>query len=80
MRPRFLVRPLALKRAVVIRAEVDATDLKDVDKFQFDFDLGKPFKPFEQLMGVLPDLSSAIVPEAYRVRLQTQFFSVLLGF
>lgn len=26
------------------------------------FDLGRPFAPFEQLMGVLPSLSSALVP------------------
>ena len=32
-----------------------------------NFKLGKPFKPFEQLMGVLPDRSKEIVPEAYHV-------------
>lgn len=30
-----------------------------------NFRLGKPFKPFEQLMGVLPDRSKKIVPQAY---------------
>ena len=30
-----------------------------------DFDLGQPFKPFQQLMGVLPDRSKNIVPSAY---------------
>ncbi|KAL7270786.1 exonuclease II Exo2 [Rhizina undulata] len=30
-----------------------------------NFHLGKPFKPFEQLMGVLPDRSKKIVPETY---------------
>jgi 5'-3' exoribonuclease 1 len=29
------------------------------------FDLGQPFKPFQQLMGVLPDRSKKIVPLAY---------------
>lgn len=33
---------------------------------QFSFELGKPFKPFEQLMGVLPDLSSQHIPAAFR--------------
>lgn len=32
----------------------------------FNFDLGKPFRPFEQLMGVLPDLSSQHIPLAFR--------------
>lgn len=30
-----------------------------------NFKLGQPFRPFEQLMGVLPDRSKAIVPEVY---------------
>ncbi|KAI5923853.1 exoribonuclease 1 [Camillea tinctor] len=30
-----------------------------------DFKLGQPFRPFEQLMGVLPDRSKKIVPSAY---------------
>ncbi|BGP06510.1 exonuclease II Exo2 [Rhodotorula toruloides] len=42
------------------------TDLKNVDKLSFEFDLGKPFRPFEQLMGVLPDLSSQHIPPAFR--------------
>ena len=33
----------------------------------FNFNLGKPFRPFEQLMGVLPAASKDHVPEAYRV-------------
>ncbi|GAA6013539.1 hypothetical protein JCM8202_000722 [Rhodotorula sphaerocarpa] len=42
------------------------TDLRGADKFDFSFDLGKPFRPFEQLMGVLPDLSSQHIPTAFR--------------
>ncbi|GAA98835.1 hypothetical protein E5Q_05523 [Mixia osmundae IAM 14324] len=42
------------------------SDLQNVDHMEFVFDLGRPFKPFEQLMGVLPDLSATILPEAYR--------------
>jgi 5'-3' exoribonuclease 1 len=31
-----------------------------------DFKLGQPFRPYQQLMGVLPDRSKTIVPEPYR--------------
>ncbi len=34
---------------------------------QFKFKLGTPFKPFEQLMGVLPAANIEQVPEAYWV-------------
>ncbi|OLN82145.1 5'-3' exoribonuclease 1 [Colletotrichum chlorophyti] len=30
-----------------------------------NFKLGQPFRPFEQLMGVLPDRSKSIVPDVY---------------
>jgi len=33
----------------------------------FNFDLGRPFRPFEQLMGVLPAASRDLIPQAYRV-------------
>ena len=33
----------------------------------FHFDLGHPFKPFEQLMGVLPSASKDLIPQAYQV-------------
>lgn len=36
------------------------------------FKIGKPFKPNEQLMGVLPDRSKKIVPLAYHVSDSTQ--------
>lgn len=34
---------------------------------KFQFDLGQPFKPFEQLMGVLPEGSKDLVPEPFQV-------------
>lgn len=34
--------------------------------FKPHFDLGTPFKPFEQLMSVLPDRSAALVPPSLR--------------
>ncbi|WAR56001.1 hypothetical protein PtB15_6B745 [Puccinia triticina] len=42
------------------------SDLSNVAPYKFSFNLGQPFKPFEQLMGVLPELSSAHVPPAFR--------------
>ena len=33
----------------------------------FQFELGKPFHPFEQLMGVLPEASNELIPPSYRV-------------
>lgn len=43
------------------------SDLRDVDKMSFKFDLGTPFKPYEQLMGVLPLASKDHIPLAYQV-------------
>lgn len=40
----------------------------------FQFELGKPFRPFEQLMGVLPEASKELVPPPYRVSM-VYFFS-----
>ena len=31
-----------------------AADFEEIDKMDISFDLGSPFKPFEQLMGVFP--------------------------
>lgn len=33
----------------------------------FSFDLGTPFRPYQQLMGVLPAASMDLIPLAYRV-------------
>jgi 5'-3' exoribonuclease 1 len=43
------------------------TDFVGVDKMTFQFELGKPFRPFEQLMGVLPEASKELIPPPYRV-------------
>jgi 5'-3' exoribonuclease 1 len=43
------------------------TDLNKLDTFEFNFQIGKPFRPFDQLMGVLPAASSAHIPSAFRV-------------
>ncbi|MCO5598715.1 hypothetical protein L7F22_052813 [Adiantum nelumboides] len=42
------------------------SDLKGLEDMKFDFELGKPFRPFDQLMGVLPSLSNQHIPPAFR--------------
>lgn len=42
-----------------------AADFVDLDKMQIKFDKGRPFKPFEQLMGVLPAASNHAIPEVF---------------
>lgn len=41
------------------------SDVKKGLKANMDFQLGQPFRPFQQLMGVLPDRSKSIVPQVY---------------
>lgn len=42
-------------------------DFVGLNEMKFDFQQGAPFKPFQQLMGVLPAASSEHIPVAYRV-------------
>jgi len=48
-------------------------DFVGVDKMTFQFKLGEPFRPFEQLMAVLPEASKELIPSPYRV--STIYFS-----
>lgn len=43
------------------------SDLKSISKLEFNFELGDPFFPFEQLMAVLPPLSKQHVPPSLQV-------------
>lgn len=43
-----------------------AADFVELDKMNIKFEKGTPFKPFEQLMGVLPAASNHVIPEAFR--------------
>ncbi|TQB72974.1 5'-3' exoribonuclease 2 [Monascus purpureus] len=42
-----------------------AADFVDIGDMDIRFDKGKPFKPFEQLMGVLPASSNHALPEVF---------------
>lgn len=43
-----------------------AADFKEITDYKIEFTLGKPFKPFEQLMGVFPAASKKHLPEPYQ--------------
>ncbi|CAG8484022.1 3337_t:CDS:10 [Funneliformis caledonium] len=42
------------------------SDLHDLERFNINFEIGRPFKPFEQLMGVLPEGSKNLIPIPYQ--------------
>lgn len=55
------------------------SDVKKGLRVNMDFELGQPFRPFQQLMGVLPDRSKKIVPLPYQ-ELMTSKESPILDF
>ena len=43
-----------------------AADFVDLDKMTVKFEKGKPFRPYEQLMGVFPAASNHAIPKPFR--------------
>ncbi|KAJ1595550.1 hypothetical protein NDA11_001888 [Ustilago hordei] len=56
-----------------------AADFEDLASLDIKFELGAPFKPFEQLMGVLPADSRASIPEPFHP-LMTESDSEIIDF
>ncbi|XP_054623028.1 5'-3' exoribonuclease 1 isoform X2 [Dunckerocampus dactyliophorus] len=42
------------------------SDIKNISELKLNFQLGKPFMPFQQLLAVLPAASMELLPECYR--------------
>ncbi|MCJ8750241.1 hypothetical protein PDJAM_G00260270 [Pangasius djambal] len=43
------------------------SDVRNIANLTLTFDLGKPFMPFEQLLGVLPSASKELLPTCYQL-------------
>lgn len=43
------------------------SDMVHIQEFEVAFQLGQPFLPFQQLLGVLPSASFKLLPEPFQV-------------
>ncbi|KAK7006346.1 exoribonuclease 1 [Favolaschia claudopus] len=53
------------------------SDLRNIASMEFAFELGKPFRPFEQLMGVLPAASREHIPAPYHELMTSPASSII---
>ena len=52
------------------------SDMVAIQDFEVAFQLGRPFLPFQQLLGVLPSASFKLLPEPYQVGMETIIHSL----
>ncbi|XP_071070656.1 5'-3' exoribonuclease 1 isoform X3 [Dasypus novemcinctus] len=55
------------------------SDIRNISTLKIHFELGKPFKPFEQLLAVLPAASKNLLPACYQ-HLMTSEDSPIIGY
>ncbi|KAJ8271161.1 hypothetical protein GJAV_G00123430 [Gymnothorax javanicus] len=53
------------------------SDVKNIAGLKLTFDLGKPFMPFEQLLGVLPAASKDLLPQCYQHLMTSENSSII---
>ncbi|GAA6108384.1 5'-3' exoribonuclease 1 isoform X1 [Tachysurus ichikawai] len=55
------------------------SDVRNISDLTLTFDMGKPFLPFEQLLGVLPSASKELLPKCYQ-HLMTSLSSPIIEY
>ena len=56
------------------------SDVRGFGDLQIEFELGEPFLPFQQLLGVLPPASKNLLPRPFQVQICTRINSNTFGF